>query len=303
MAAGLLLEDRREPVLLQQVHGRLGRGDQAIVFSGREPEQLDALLERGLSSILPLRRLPVRCVIGGWAAGAAAAAGAGWRQAQLPVRRREAWRPGRRGRSCPEKRREAPSCRHRCTRTCPGVERRRAACGCRPSTGRQSPYSSGRSALGSASRRTAARRVRSRCTNSSVAGPAARAAAGRGDVWPAGITTIIGFAFLSAIRLSRMKPARPTDAHASSLSPGAVQQVEDRVLAAPRLVAGRRVDVHPAETPQRGRVVGHLGDRAVRHVPRVRRPPSPGRTPGSRRWCWTRWSGDCADRSSSRRRR
>ena len=42
---------------------------------------------------------------------------------------------------------------------------------------------------------------------------------GRGCVWPAGITTIIGLAFLAAIRLSRMKPARPTDVHESSLSP------------------------------------------------------------------------------------
>jgi hypothetical protein len=32
-------------------------------------------------------------------------------------------------------------------------------------------------------------------------------------VWPAGITTIIGFAFFAAIRLSRMNPARPTDVH------------------------------------------------------------------------------------------
>jgi len=29
-------------------------------------------------------------------------------------------------------------------------------------------------------------------------------------VWPAGMTTIMGLAFLAAIRLSRMKPARPT---------------------------------------------------------------------------------------------
>jgi hypothetical protein len=38
-------------------------------------------------------------------------------------------------------------------------------------------------------------------------------------VWPAGMTTIIGLAFLSAIRLSRMKPARPTELHEWSLSP------------------------------------------------------------------------------------
>ena len=38
-------------------------------------------------------------------------------------------------------------------------------------------------------------------------------------VWPAGITTTIGLAFPAASRLSRMKPARPTDDHAWSLSP------------------------------------------------------------------------------------
>ena len=38
-------------------------------------------------------------------------------------------------------------------------------------------------------------------------------------VWPAGMTTIIGLAFSAAIRLSRMKLARPTDVHESSQSP------------------------------------------------------------------------------------
>ena len=38
-------------------------------------------------------------------------------------------------------------------------------------------------------------------------------------MWPAGITTIIGTAFFAAINESRMTLARPTDDHASSLSP------------------------------------------------------------------------------------
>src|SRR6266849_6278515 len=38
-------------------------------------------------------------------------------------------------------------------------------------------------------------------------------------VWPAGITTIIGFALPDAIRLSRMKLALPTEVHESSQSP------------------------------------------------------------------------------------
>ena len=55
-------------------------------------------------------------------------------------------------------------------------------------------------------------------TNSSVAALPI-ALPGPRDVWPAGMTTIIGRACFAAMRLSRMKPARPTDDHASSLSP------------------------------------------------------------------------------------
>ena len=47
----------------------------------------------------------------------------------------------------------------------------------------------------------------------------AAGAAGPRRVWPAGMTMIIGLAFLAAIRLSRMNPARPTEVHESSLSP------------------------------------------------------------------------------------
>ena len=54
-------------------------------------------------------------------------------------------------------------------------------------------------------------------------GNARRTRAGRsklkGPVCPAGITITIGLAFLSAIRLSMMKPARPTEVHESSESP------------------------------------------------------------------------------------
>src|SRR6185503_10743679 len=52
---------------------------------------------------------------------------------------------------------------------------------------------------------------------------------------------------------------------------GAVQQVEDRVLLRAGLVARRRVDVHAPERFQRGRVVVHFGDAAVRHVSGVER--------------------------------
>ena len=47
---------------------------------------------------------------------------------------------------------------------------------------------------------------------------AAAATAGRGRL-PLGITTIIGFAFLAAIRLSRMNPARPIVLQPESSSP------------------------------------------------------------------------------------
>ena len=50
---------------------------------------------------------------------------------------------------------------------------------------------------------------------------------------------------------------------------GAVQEIQHRVLAAARLVAGRRVDVHPPEHAERRGVVGHFGDRAARHRFRV----------------------------------
>ena len=39
------------------------------------------------------------------------------------------------------------------------------------------------------------------------------------EVCPAGMTTIIGRAFFSAIRLSRIKPARPTEDQEWSQSP------------------------------------------------------------------------------------
>ena len=52
-----------------------------------------------------------------------------------------------------------------------------------------------------------------------AAGTGAPSAAPAPLTWPAGITTIIGFALFAAIRLSRMKPARPTELHESSTSP------------------------------------------------------------------------------------
>ena len=72
--------------------------------------------------------------------------------------------------------------------------------------------------------------TKSWANSSGAAGPRVppRPAAGRRLVCPAGITTIIGFAFFAAIRLSRMKPARPTEVHAVVAVAGAVQQVEDR---------------------------------------------------------------------------
>ena len=64
---------------------------------------------------------------------------------------------------------------------------------------------------------------RKSATNSSRGGAAPGVAAPRPPppafVWPAGITTIIGFALPDAIRLSKMKLARPTDVHESSQSP------------------------------------------------------------------------------------
>ncbi len=51
--------------------------------------------------------------------------------------------------------------------------------------------------------------------------------------------------------------------------PSTVQQVEHRVALRARLVAGRRVDVHPPKALEGGRVVRDRGDRAVRHRLRV----------------------------------
>ncbi len=53
-------------------------------------------------------------------------------------------------------------------------------------------------------------------TNSSVGGLGPPKT--NGPVCPAGMTTTIGLAFPAAIRLSRMKPARPTVVHESSQS-------------------------------------------------------------------------------------
>jgi hypothetical protein len=54
--------------------------------------------------------------------------------------------------------------------------------------------------------------------NSSTGGRGAPGLKLKGPVWPAGMTTIIGFALPAAIRLSRMNPARPTVHQESSQS-------------------------------------------------------------------------------------
>src|SRR5699024_2239922 len=46
VAARRLLEDGREAVLLEQLHRRPRRRDQAVILARREPEDLDALLQR-----------------------------------------------------------------------------------------------------------------------------------------------------------------------------------------------------------------------------------------------------------------
>ena len=72
---------------------------------------------------------------------------------------------------------------------------------------------------------------------------------------------------MSAIRLSRMKPARPAVRPRVVAVAGAVQQIQDRIPARRTgLVAGRRVDVHAAKDAERRRFVGHLGDASARDV-------------------------------------
>ena len=85
-------------------------------------------------------------------------------------------------------------------------------------------------------------------------------------VCPAGITTIIGFALPDAIRLSRMKFGAADRRPRIVAIPGAVQQVEDRVLVLAGFIARRRVDVHAPRAPERGGVIEDLRDGAVRDV-------------------------------------
>src|SRR5579863_9262361 len=87
---------------------------------------------------------------------------------------------------------------------------------------------------------------------------------GRSTV-PFGITIIIGLAFFAAMRLSRMKPARPSELQHESSSPPPLIKYSTGYFAWLVFLVGRRVDVHPAHLAERGRLIPNLPDLAVRH--------------------------------------
>ena len=188
-----LLERRGEAVPLEQLHGALGRRQQEIVGAGGEPEQLQTffrrrVVERRLVPLLP-RRVGRR------------------RRSPAPDRGPPPKVPN-------QSRAEDADVGELIEMGNRDVERLR----CRPSTSRRSRDAGGRRSRGRSSRRSGMTSLTKSCSNSS----------GRCRqpplpivwlVWPAGITTIIGLAFFAAIRLSRMKPARPTEVHESSASP------------------------------------------------------------------------------------
>jgi hypothetical protein len=79
------------------------------------------------------------------------------------------------------------------------------------------------------------------------------------------MTTIIGFAFPAAIRLSMMKFARPGHQPRQVVVAAAVQQIQHGVALAARGVARRRVDLHAARHAERLRLVVDRRDLSMRH--------------------------------------
>jgi hypothetical protein len=83
------------------------------------------------------------------------------------------------------------------------------------------------------------------------------------------MTTIIGLAFFAAIRLSRMKFARPWVVHPPLVFPCPVLEVEHRVLLLARVVPRRAVNERPPGLARDLRVVPQRPHLAVGHVLRV----------------------------------
>ena len=97
--------------------------------------------------------------------------------------------------------------------------------------------------------------------------PPAAAAAGAGAFLPLkGITTIIGTAFFSAIRLSRIRFAAPAVVHPSAVSPAPCTRYSTGYRARAGEVARRQVDQELVRVVVRGRVMDVPVDAAVGNV-------------------------------------